>query len=54
MVSFILLSKSGNTNFPVEYSGISCWLVLCNSAYLEEKLGTSEVTAWYSGDSREI
>ena len=54
MVSFILLSKGGNTNFPIEYSGISCWLVLCSFAYLEEKLGASEVTTWYLGDSREI
>ena len=54
MVSLIPSNKGGDTNFLTEYGNISCWLVFYSSAYLEEKCGTSEVTAWYLGDSRKI
>ena len=53
-VSLISSNKRGDTNFPVEHGGISCWLLFCNSAYSEETCGTSEVTAWYSGDFSKI
>ena len=47
MGSSILSNKGGDTNFPIEYDSISCWLVFCSSACLEEKFGTSP---WCSRD----
>ena len=54
MVSLTWSNKGGDTNISIEYSGISCWLVFCSTAYSEEKFGTSEVTACYSGDPTKI
>ena len=54
MVSLISSKKGGDANFLVECGGISCWLVFYSSTCSEEKCGTSEVTACYSGDSRNI
>ena len=54
MVSLISSNKGGDANFPIEYGDISCWLVFCSFAYSEEKCGTSEVTAWNSGDSEKF
>ena len=54
MVSLNPSNKEGDSNFPIEYGGISSWLVFCSSAYSEERSRTSEVTSWYSGDSRKL
>ena len=47
-------NKGGDTNISIEYDGIPRWLVFSSSAYSQEKFGTSEVTAWYSGESTKI
>ena len=43
MMSLTSSNKSADTNISIKYRGISC-----------KKFGTSEVTAWYSGDSTKI
>ena len=53
-VSLTSSNKGGDTNISIKYGGFSCWLLFSSSGYSEEKLGTAELIAWYSGDSTKI
>ena len=47
-------AKSHTVSFSRLFSRSFCDMVSCCFTYLEEKLGTSKSTAWYSEDSLKI